>query len=386
MPLARRQFFRQMFNGVGAAAALPALGLPAEAVGSAWPGNWRTLQAGTPHGPIRLDSNENAYGPSPQAYAALEGSAAMANRYPKHEYEDLVSAIAARHGVKAEQVLLGCGSSENLRMAAAALLEPGKTLLYADPTFELIVHQAASTGAQMVPVPLTKNYAHDLDGILERAAGGSGLVYICNPNNPTGTLTPRQDLEVFLRKLPPSYTVLMDEAYHHFVVGSPDYVSFLDRPVDDPRLIVTRTFSKIYGLAGMRIGYGVAAADTARVLAARRMLFAVGVPAARTALAAWNDAETVPKGAARNAADRQEFYRQAKSRSLAVIDSQTNFVMVHSGRPAQDVIEHFRQNNVLIGRPFPPMTDYVRVSLGTPTDMQEFWRVWDLLPPQKAAS
>jgi histidinol-phosphate aminotransferase len=380
MPIARRQFFRHMFTGLGAAAALPALG------GPAWPGNWRTLQAGVPDGPIRLDSNENAYGPSPQAYAALVGSAAMANRYPKHEYEDLMGAIAARHGVKPEQVVLGCGSSEDLRMAAAALLEPGKTLLYASPTFEFIVHQAASTGAQMVPVPLTNNYAHDLDGMLARAAGGSGLVYICNPNNPTGTLTPRQDLEAFLRKLPPSFSVLMDEAYHHFVAGSPDYVSFLDRPVDDPRVIVTRTFSKIYGLAGMRIGYAVTTPELARLLAARRMMFSVGVPAARAALAAWNDADAVPKGAARNAADRQEFYKQAKSRSLEVIESQTNFVMVRTGQPAQDVIEHFRQNNVLIGRPFPPMTDYVRVSLGTPTDMLEFWRVWDLLPAQKAAS
>jgi len=380
MAIARRQFFQQMFTGLGVAATLPSV---AE---GAWRGNWRTLQAGVPEGPIRLDSNENAYGPSPQTYAALEGSAAMANRYPKDEYKDLVGAIAARHGVKAEQVVLGCGSSEDLRMAAGALLEPGKTLLYASPTFEFIVHQAAGSGAQMAPVPLTKNYAHDLEGMLALAAGGSGLVYICNPNNPTGTLTPRQDLEAFVRKLPPSFSVLMDEAYHHFVVDSPDYVSFLDRPVDDPRLIVTRTFSKIYGLAGMRIGYAVATPETAKVLAARRMMFSVGVPAARAALAAWNDADAVPKGAARNAADRQEFYKQAKTRSLPVIESQTNFVMVHTGRQAQDVIEHFRQNNVLIGRPFPPMTDYVRVSLGTPTDMQEFWRVWDLLPPMKAAS
>ena len=374
MAIARRQFFQQMFTGLGVAATLPSI------ASSAWPGNWRTLQAGSTGNPILLDSNENAYGPSPQAYAALEGSASAANRYPKHEYEDLVEAIAARHGVKPEQVTLGCGSSENLRMAVGTFLGPGKTLIYATPTFEFVAHRAADTGAQLAAVPLTKDYAHDLDGMLARASGGAGLVYICNPNNPTATLTPRQDLEAFLEKLPASYYVLMDEAYHHFVMDAPEYTSFLDRPVDNARLIVTRTFSKIYGLAGARIGYSVAAAETTRSMAPQKMMFAVSVLGARAALAAWNDADAVPKGAGRNAADRREFYKQAKSRSLEVIESQTNFVMLQAGRPAQEVIEHFRANNVMIGRPFPPMTDYVRVSLGTPTDMQEFWRVWDLLP------
>jgi len=369
-----------MFTGLGAAAALPAIGVPALAGEAAWPGNWRTLQAGGAGAPVLLDSNENAYGPSPEAYASLEGSAAIANRYPKHEYEDLAEAIAAKHSVKPEQVTLGCGSSENLRMAAEAFLGPGRTLIYATPTFEFIAHRAGDTGAQLAAVPLTKEYAHDLDAMLARAAGGAGLVYLCNPNNPTATLTPRKDLELFLEKLPASYYVLMDEAYHHFVVDAPAYTSFLDRPVDDPRLIVTRTFSKIYGLAGARIGYAVAATETTRSLAARKMQFAVNVLGARAALAAWNDADAVPKGAARNAADRREFYKQAKSRSLEVIESQTNFVMVHTGRPAQEVIEHFRANSVMIGRPFPPMTDYVRISLGTPEDMQVFWRVWDLLP------
>ena len=371
-----------MFTGLGAAAALPALGLPAAAGDGTWAANWRTLQAGGPSGPIRLDANENAYGPCAQAFAALEGSAQTANRYPKHEYGDLTDAIAARHGVKAEQVILGCGSAEDLRMTAATYLGPGKTLVMASPTFELPAQHAQRLGAQIVYVPLTRDYAHDLDAMLAKAATGSGLVYICNPNNPTGTLTPRADLEAFIRKLPATYAVLMDEAYHHFVVGAPAYTSFLDRPVDDPRLIVTRTFSKIYGLAGARIGYAVATPETAKRLATQKMDFALSIVSARAALAAWNDADSVPTGAARNARDREEFYRQAKSRGLGVIESQTNFVMVHSGRPVEDVTAHFKANNVLIGRPFPPYTDYARVSLGTPTDMEQFWRVWDLLPPK----
>jgi histidinol-phosphate aminotransferase len=381
MPIARRQFFRFAFTGLGAAAALPVLNLPAEAKGFGWTANWRSLQMGGPSGPVRLDSNENAYGPSPQAFAALQGSAEMANRYPRREYGELVEAIAARHGVKPEQVVVGCGSAEDLRMTSATFLGPGKTLIMASPTFELPAQQAQRLGAQVVSVPLTRDFAHDLDGMLAHAATGSGLVYICNPNNPTATLTPRGDLETFLSKLPASYAVLMDEAYHHFVTsGAPAYTSFLDRAVESDRLIVTRTFSKIYGLAGARIGYAVAVPETARRLAAQKMDYALSILSARAALAAWNDTGFVPTGAARNAADRQEFYRQAKTRSLPVIESQTNFLMVQTGRPAEEMIAHFRQNNVLIGRPFPPMNDYVRVSLGTPTDMEQFWRVWDLLP------
>ena len=373
----RRSFFRQLATGVAAGAALPVLRE------TAWAGVWPAPRASVPGGPIRMDSNENAYGPSAQAMDAIRANLDSANRYPKGEYEALVGAIAARHGVKPEQVVLGCGSGENLRMAAAAYLGPGKFLLYANPTFESIAHHAQEEGAEIAAIPLTSAYAHDLDGMLDRAAGAQGLVYICNPNNPTGTLTPRADLEAFLRKLPSTFKVLMDEAYHHFVVNQPAYTSFIDRPVDDDRVIVTRTFSKIYGLAGIRIGYAIATVETARQIAAQRMGFAVTVLTARAALAAWNDTDAVRTGAVRNAGDRQEFYKQAKARNLAFIPSEANFIMVQSGRPAVDVIAHFKQNNVLIGRPFPPLTDYVRVSLATPPEMQEFWRVWDLLPPKQ---
>jgi len=382
MLIERRRFFRQLATGVAAGAALPVLGE------TAWGRGWPARLGGrayVPGGPVRLDSNENAYGPSAKALDAIQGNLDTANRYPKGEYEALVAAIAARHNVKPEQVVLGCGSSENLRMAAAAYLGPDKLLLYANPTFESIAHHAQEEGAQVAAIPLTREYAHDLDAMLARATGASGLVYICNPNNPTATLTPRADLELFLRKLPPTFKVLLDEAYHHFVVDNPAYTSFLDKPVDDDRLIVTRTFSKIYGLAGIRIGYAIAAPQTAKQLGAQRMGFAITVLTARAALAAWNDPDAVRTGAARNANDRQEFYRQARARGLAFIPSETNFLMLQSGRPAPDVIDHFKKNNVLIGRPFPPMTDYVRISLATPPEMQEFWRVWDLLPENKAA-
>jgi len=348
---------------------------------SAWSGNWRAMQAGTSGTKIHLDANENPYGPSQAALEALRGDATAANRYAKHEYGDLVDAIAAKHGVKTEQVVLGCGSSENLGMAAEVFLGPGKTLFVASPTFELMVTQAAENKSQVVSLPLTKDYAHDIDGILSRAsASSSGVVYICNPNNPTGTLTPRADLEALLRKLPASYTVIIDEAYHHFVGATPAYTSFLDKPVDDERVVVLRTFSKIYGMAGVRCGYSVAAPAVAKRLAAEQVKFGMSVLTAKAALATWNDWDSVRTGAARNAADRGEFYAQIKKRGLVSIPSETNFAMFRTGRPAPDVIAYFRRNDVLIGRPFPPYTDYIRVSLGLPAEMQEFWRVWDAMP------
>jgi histidinol-phosphate aminotransferase len=374
MQLPRRQFFRQMATGIAAGAVLPVIGK------SAWSGNWRAMQAGTAGSQIHLDANENPYGPSRSALDALRGDAPQANRYAKHEYAELADAIAAKHGVKAERVVLGCGSSENLAMAAPVFLGPGKTLFVASPTFELIVSEAEDTKTQVISLPLTSTHAHDLEGVLARTTpSGSGVVYICNPNNPTGTLTPRADLDTFLTKLPAGYTVIVDEAYHHFVGATPAYTSFLDKPVDDERVIVLRTFSKIYGMAGIRCGYSVAAPAVAKKMAAQQMKWGMSVLTARAALAAWNDADSVRMGAARNAADRAEFFAQIKKRGLTAIPSETNFAMIRAGRPAPEVIAHFKKNSVLIGRPFPPLTDYVRVSLGLPAEMQEFWRVWDAM-------
>ena len=233
-------------------------------------------------------------------------------------------------------------------------------------------------GAEVVGVRVSRDYTHDLDAMLARIDAETRLVYICNPNNPTGRLTGRRDLEAFLRKLPAACVVLMDEAYHHYAGESPDYASFIDRPVDDGRVIVTRTFSKIYGLAGLRVGYAVAAVPVARVLAAHALADGVSVVAARAAGAALDDTGHVRTSVSRNTDDRQEFLNQATARMLR-LDSLTNFVMVDTGRPAVEVVEHFRKHGILVSGPVPAFDKDIRVSLGTPADMREFWRVWDLM-------
>lgn len=179
--------------------------------------------------------------------------------------------------------------------------------------------------------------------------------------------------------------MIIDEAYHHYVIPSAAYASFIDRPVSDPRVMETRTFSKIYGLAGMRIGYGVATAETARRVAAYRLLDGVNVSAAGAARIALQADDHVRTCAQRNADNRQEFFNQANARMLRWIDSHTNFVFLNTGRPGNQVAEHCRKNNVLLASGFRSMESYVRVTVGTPEEMKEFWRVWDLMPQHSMA-
>jgi histidinol-phosphate aminotransferase len=332
---------------------------------------------------IRLNNNENAYGPSPKVEEVIRSSSASANRYPFRESRWLLEKIAGVNHVKPEQVLLGCGSTEILRMAAFAFLSGGKQLIQASPTFEAIEHYARSAGSEVVSVRLTPAFAHDLDGMLAHASASTTLVYICNPNNPTASLTPRKDIEAFIRKLPASTSVIIDEAYHQYAGRSGMYASFIDRPLEDERVIVTRTFSKVYGLAGLRLGYAVASPKVIvrmQKFATEANINAIVTQAAATAL---DDVDATDDFIQRNANDRQEFFNQAMARAVKPIDSHANFVMMNTFHPAEEVIEHFRKNNILIGRHFPLLDTHVRVSLGRPEEMLAFWRVWDMLPYPK---
>jgi histidinol-phosphate aminotransferase len=329
---------------------------------------------------IHLDNNENAYGPSSRTLEAIRAALTRVNRYPAIQVEELTEKIASFHGVNAEQVLLGCGSTEILRMACHAYLGPGKQLLQSTPTFEALEFYARSVGAEVMSLPLTHEFAHDLQGMLGKIASSTTLVYICNPNNPTGSITPRKGLEDFISKLPSTVFVLIDEAYHHYAGQSSMYASFIDNPVNNSRVIVIRTFSAVYGLAGLRLGYGVASPETARQMRRFSTIDNINGIIAQAAMAGLADKESVENYVKRNTDDRQEFFNQAMARMLKPIDSHTNFVMMNTNRPAKQVIEHFRQHGIIIGPNIAGMEHHIRVSLGTPTEMREFWRVWDQLP------
>jgi len=373
MGLTRRHFLGAV--GAGAAATTWSLPLGPRALAATQRGS----NAGTLASPILLNSNENAYGPFPRVVTAMRDALARANRYPDAAQEQFVERVSKLHAVSPKQVLVGCGSVEILKMCASAFTGPGRKLIMASPTFEQIGRFAQTAGAEVVRIPLTKNFAHDLPAMLA-AATEAGLIYICNPNNPTASITPRKDLEAFLSKVPAATHVLIDEAYHHFAIPSPEYASFLDRPAANDRVIVARTFSKVYGLAGMRLGYGISSISAIERMRPHRLNESGNVAVLTSALTALDDDASLHASVRRNALDRDEFISQARARKLSAIPSQTNFAMFDTGRPVQGVIEHFKKHSVLVGRPFPPMDSYLRVSFGLPAEMERFWQVWDQQP------
>jgi|HubBroStandDraft_4_1064222.scaffolds.fasta_scaffold183440_2 histidinol-phosphate aminotransferase len=374
MHISRRKFFCGIAVGAAAGAAASDL----EELVQAAPGS--RSSASPSEKTIRLDMNVNPDGPSPRVLKVIRENPEMVNKYPDGEYGPLVEQIARFHKVRPGQVTIGDGSREILRMAANAYLPGGKKLVLASPTFEPMAGFAKQTEAEVAPVPLNKRFAHDLDAMLHQTTAPAALVYICNPNNPTGSLTPRKDIEDFLKKLPPNVMVLIDEAYHEYVGPSSDYASFIDHPVDDKRVIVVRTFSKIYGLAGLRLGYAVSSEEVSLKLSSLRLERGVNILGVLAAAAALDDSDYLRLSFKKNADARQEFYNQTNVRMLRQVDSLTNFVFMKTGLPSSQVIEHFRRNNIILGPLVPQMDRYVRVTVGTREDMREFWRVWELRP------
>ena len=380
MGISRRALLRR----IGASAAVGAA-VPSFAHASLVAASSDLEQRGA--GPVRLHLNENAAGPSPSVMTAIRDLASRAlYRYPETEAAALSERLGVLHGVPASNIVLGCGSTDIMRMAAAAFAGRGTNVIVAVPTFDVLGEAASATGADLIEVPLTTSHAHDLDAMLAKVDGATRLVYVCNPNNPTGSLTRRRDLEQFVSALPPGVHVLIDEAYHHYAAVSSDYASFIDRPIGDGRVIVTRTFSTIHGLAGLRVGYAVAAPEVAERLAAVRLPNGVSAVAAVAAVNALADVEHVRRSAKRNADDRQEFFNQANARMLRTLDSHANFVMLDTGRPGAAMVEHFRTNGVLVSGPTYGFPKSIRVSLGTVDEMRTFWRVLDLLPPPPTMS
>jgi len=334
-------------------------------------------------GPIRLSANENPYGPSPRAFEAMREAFAVSCRYPDELARELAADLARLHGVAREQVLLGDGSSEILKLAAAACSGPGRRAVVADPTFEALGHYARAGGAEVVGVPLTADFRHDLPK-MRAAARGAGVVYLCNPNNPTGSLTPPGEIREFLAALPADVVVVVDEAYHHYA-DQGGYESVLPQVAERPNLLVARTFSKVYGMAGLRCGYGVGQPALIARLHAQQAWDTMNVMALVAARASLGDSAHIEESRTKNAALRRETSAALAAMGHKVIPSSTNFVMADLGREAKPVIAGLRERGVEVGRFFPALPHHLRVTIGTREEMQGFLEALRALEAEKAA-
>ncbi len=338
-----------------------------------------------PGGPIDLSSNENPYGPSPQALEAMVRTQPVACRYPDAAEQRAIEAIARHHGLPPERVVLGCGSSEVLRLCDAAFLGPGRTVVAAEPTFEAVLHYARVTKAEVVQLPLDSAFRHDLGAMAAACDARAGLVYVCNPNNPTGTIVRGDVLEAFLARVLSSAVVLVDEAYHHFV-EDPAYRSAASMLDGFPNLVVTRTFSKIYGMAGMRLGYALASAANAEALRAQAAWGNVNVAVLEAALASLADPDHATRQRELLNGTRRALCRALEQDGRRYIPSETNFLMIDVGGDVKPLIAAFEARGFRVGRRFAAMPGWLRVTIGRPEETQAFLATLRELVPARAAA
>jgi histidinol-phosphate aminotransferase len=318
-------------------------------------------------GILRLNSNENPYGPPPAAFEAMRGAFDLVWRYPDEAVDEFVADLAKLHGVESNQIILGNGSSEILKLCAAAFTSPGRSVVMAEPTFEAIGRYARAAGAEAVKIPLTSDYRHDTARMLE-ATRSAGLVYLCNPNNPTGTVTP--GLRDFVSRVPGTI-VLVDEAYHHYADGD-GYESMMPLIANHPNLIIARTFSKIYGMAGLRCGYAVGRPETLERLRFHQAWDSLNIHALVAARATLRDDGHLDLSRRRNRETRDWTAGELASRGLRSIPSQANFLMIDLQREVGPVIDALRERKVHVGRRFPALPRHLRVTVGTRPQMERF--------------
>jgi len=293
----------------------------------------------------------------------------LAWRYPDEQNRILISSLARLNGVAPEQILLGDGSSEILKICAATFTGKDRRLVVADPTFEAIADYSTAAGAETTKVPLTPSYSHDLAAMA--ATPNAGLIYICNPNNPTASITPKDEVRKFIGEIPQDTTVLVDEAYFHFA-DTPEYESVIPLIKDHPNFIVARTFSKIYGMAGLRCGYAVAQKETIERMRPLQMWDSVNCIALAAAIASINDVAQVANGRRLNSETRAFTVSQLESLGYKSIPSQANFTMFDVKRPVLPVINALKERKVQVGRLFPSMPNHMRLTIGKRAEMEGF--------------
>ena len=303
----------------------------------------------------------------------------LAWRYPDEHADMLADDLARMHNVQGSEVLLGDGSGEILKLCAAAFTSSEKKLVAANPTFESIARHAGVAGAEVVTIKLTADYRHHVEKMMGAANGvvpgvtgkTAGLVYICNPNNPTASITPKDEIAGLLARISPTTMVLIDEAYHHYV-ESKDYESVIPLVKQYPNLIVARTFSKIYGMAGLRCGYCVTQRANIERMRRHQIFDSVNIMALAAARASLADADHVAQGRKRNNEVKQNVCAELDTLGYRYIPSHANFMMIDLRREVRPILGALRERRVEVGRLFPALPNFMRVTIGTPSEMKLF--------------
>jgi histidinol-phosphate aminotransferase len=390
MSVSRRGFVRTL--GIGGAALMGARVLSDGRAIGPWTRNFEeALQAAEIDGRLLLHNNENPLGPGDKAIAAMR--AKLTERgIPTARYTslapDLAEALAARYKCKPANVLVGCGSTQILRTATFAFTSASKPLVAGSPTYEECADVAKLIGAPIRSVPGTSTLHHDLDA-MAAAATGAGLVFFDNPSNPAATLHPATVVTAFVERVmrdSPDTTILFDEAYHDYVTD-PGHRTQIPLALENRRVVVARTFSKAYGMAGLRVGYAIGHADTIKAMRELRYGMGTNVLGLAAALVSIQDDARLEQEKARNTEARQftiDWFRKA---GCTPTDSQCNFIFVDVGRPARGFREACAKDNVIVGRDFPPFEKtHARISIGTIGEMRKAVQVFGKVLAVKAAA
>lgn len=322
--------------------------------------------AGQPVKPIKLSGNENPYGFSLKAKQAVIESIADGSRYADPDaVRNLEAMIAAREGLKPENVVLATGSGEVLCMAALAF---GKNEIVAPaPTFPTLMTYAEKLGAAVKSIPLNTKFEHDLLGLARGVSDKTSIVYTCNPNNPTAGTTPNDALRAFCGETAKRVPVFVDEAYLEYTDDFPRN-SMVELVRGDENVIVSRTFSKIYGMAGLRVGYAMAKAELAQKLRNFRMTWLNHI-SIRAAIAAYDDQAFVEESKKKNAQVKKEFLSFLDGMKLRYAPTDANFVWVNVGPGRADLGDRLKAHNIILGNPRPPEADWARITIGTRDEM-----------------
>jgi histidinol-phosphate aminotransferase len=319
---------------------------------------------------VKLASNENPLGPSPRALEAARGVLGDASRYPDGAAHNLRAKLAKKHGVGMDEILLGAGSNELLDLAVRTFCTPEHHVVFGEPAFVVYRIAALACGVPFTAVPLTPGLVHDLPAMAAAVTPQTRVMFVANPNNPTGTHVGRAAVEKLLREVPPDVIIVMDEAYLEYA-DAPDYPDSLELRGLRERLLVLRTFSKIYGLAAFRVGYAVGPRQLIDYMNRVRAPFNVSTMGQVAAAAALDDVDHVQTARALNQKERKRVTETLTSRGLGVTPSQANFVLVDVKRPARPVYDALLRKGVIV-RPFAVLPTSLRVTLGTERENDRF--------------